>query len=260
MLIDPQRFNLYVYVRNDPNRFVDTDGERLRLTGDLTFLQTVIDQWGDKFKDKISVAKDGTVAFNVTADDIKGNEAAQFLFDLVNDQESILFFAGTDANVAGEFVEENKDSPGNSREFLKKQFTGEAYIAGGGYFVATKGRVANNGGPVTGTPVDGLFAVVAFNTEAKFFEIQGKSDTDSTRDKKDPADLSVAISSFYIHEGAETLDFARQKRAGITLNPAAYSTAHAAAISREDKIREQLKITGGKAGGSIRTIAPKNKR
>lgn len=260
MIGDPQRFNLYVYVRNNPNKFVDTDGERLRLSGDLTFLRNMIDQWGDKFKDKISVAEDGTVSFNVTADDIKGNEAAQYLFDLVNDQETILFFAGTDANAAGAFVDENKDSGGNSRETLMKQFSGEAYAAGGGYFVATRGRVLDKGGAATGTPIDGLFAVVAFNTDAKFFEIQGKSDTDPTRDKKDPADLSIATSSFYIHEGAENLDFARQKRAGTALNSTAYATAHSAAKSREDKIREQLKITGGKAGGSIRTSAPKNKK
>ena len=70
----------------------------------------------------------------------------------MNDQETILFFAGTDSDAAGAFVEENKESPGNSRESLNKQFTGEAYAAGGGYFVATTGRVTNNGGSATGTP------------------------------------------------------------------------------------------------------------
>jgi RHS repeat-associated protein len=85
MLSDPQRFNLYAYVRNNPNKYVDTDGEILRLSGDLTFLRNMIDQWGGDFKDKISVVDDGTVTFNVKPEDIKGNEAAQFLYDLVND-------------------------------------------------------------------------------------------------------------------------------------------------------------------------------
>jgi hypothetical protein len=173
----------------------------------------------------------------------------------------MLFYAGTDATKAGSFAAENKDSKGLSREQLMKQFTGEAYAAGGGYFVATRGRVTDNGGAATGTPIDGIFAVIAFNTDAQFFEIQGVSDTDSTRNKKkDPADLSVPLSAFYIHEGAENLDFSRQKREGATLNPSAYKTAHNAAITRENKIREQIKIVGGKAGGSIRSTAPKNKK
>jgi RHS repeat-associated protein len=261
MLPDPQRFNLYVYVRNNPNKFVDTDGEILRLSGDLTFLRGMIDQWGGDFKDKITVADDGTVTFNVKPEDIKGNEAAQFLYDLVNDAETILFYAGNDADKAGSFVEENKDSKSFSRDQLKKQFTGEAYAAGGGYFVATRNRVADNGGAATGTPTEGIFAVIAFNTDANFFEIQGVSDTDSTRDKKkDHADLAVPLAAFYIHEGAETLDFARQKREGSTINQSAYRTAHNAAITRENKIREQINMIGGKAGGSIRSVAPKNKK
>jgi RHS repeat-associated protein len=261
MILDPQRFNLYAYVRNNPNKFVDTDGEILRLSGDLTFLRGMIDQWAGDLKDKVSVAEDGTVTFSVKAEDIMGNEAAQFLYDLVNDAETFLFYAGTDAERAGSFVEENKDSRSLSREQLKKQFTGEAYAAGGGYFVATRGRVTDAGGAATGTPIDGIFAVIAFNTDAQFFEIQGVSDTDSTRDKKkDPDYLSVSLAAFYIHEGAENLDFARQKREGIILNSSAYRVAHNAAITRENKIREQIKMVGGKAGGSIRSIAPKNKK
>jgi len=34
MLIDPQRFNLYAYVRNNPLRFIDPKGEAIELTGD----------------------------------------------------------------------------------------------------------------------------------------------------------------------------------------------------------------------------------
>lgn len=34
MMIDPQRFNLYAYVRNNPLRFVDPKGEAIELTGD----------------------------------------------------------------------------------------------------------------------------------------------------------------------------------------------------------------------------------
>ncbi len=34
MLRDPQRFNLYAYVRNNPLRFVDPKGEAIELTGD----------------------------------------------------------------------------------------------------------------------------------------------------------------------------------------------------------------------------------
>ena len=34
MLSDPQRFNLYVYVRNSPLNLVDPTGEAIELTGD----------------------------------------------------------------------------------------------------------------------------------------------------------------------------------------------------------------------------------
>jgi RHS repeat-associated protein len=33
MLTDPQRFNLYAYVRNNPLRYVDPKGEAIELTG-----------------------------------------------------------------------------------------------------------------------------------------------------------------------------------------------------------------------------------
>jgi hypothetical protein len=260
MIVDPQRFNAYIYVRNNPNKFVDTDGEVLRLVGDLKFLREIIDTWAGEFSDRVSVSNNGTVTFNVKPEEIEGNEAAKFLYDLVNDAETFLFYAGTDAEEAGSLVEENKKSKSLSREQLKKQFTGEAYIAGGGYFVATRGRVTDNGEDATGTPIGGIFAVIAINTNARFFEIQGDIDTDSSRNKKrDPPDLPISISALFIHEGAENLVFARQNREGIILNSSAYRTAHAAAIERENKIREQLKIAGGKAGGTIRSIAPKNK-
>lgn len=221
----------------------------------------MINQWAGEFKDQINIADDGTVSFNVDVEDIQGNEAAQFLYDLVNDPETMLFYAGTDAAAAGNLVEEGKNTP-FSRETLMKRFTGEAYAEGGGYFVATRGRVTDKGDAASATPANGVFAVIAFNTDAKFFEIQGARDSDSSRDKKkDPADIPIPLQAFYIHEGAENLDFARAKREGTVINSTLYTnTSHPAAILREKKIREQLKMTGGYAGGSIRAVAPKNKK
>jgi len=51
-----------------------------------------------------------------------------------------------------------------------------------------------------------------------------------------------------------------KKREGTTLNQTAYGFAHKAAITREDKIHDQLKMVGRKAGGTIRSSAPKNQK
>jgi hypothetical protein len=242
---------------NQPERYI-SDGKTLRLAGDLAFLRGMLDQWAGDFKDRIRVTDDGIVTFRINPAEIKGNEAAQLLYELANNTEIFLLYAGTDAEQAVSFLENDKKF-NRPRRWLKKLFIGETYSTGGGYFAATRGRLNHNNEECLAPPVNGIFAVIAINTEAEFFAVQGISDIFPLRDtKRDPDDLPLALSSLYLHEAAENLVFARQKRAGILLNQTAYYVAHRAAVKRGNKIFRQLKLAA--FDGDLWSKTPNNKR
>jgi RHS repeat-associated protein len=262
MLADPQRYNLFVYVRNNPFKYIDPDGQILKLAGQKAWLMTMLQNWAGEFADKLSLSEDGTVSFDVNPDEIKDNEGAKLIYDLVKSSATILFYIGNDEEEAGSFVEERKGEK-NSRKDAKNDFTGKGMKHGGGYFLATRGRVTVVGAPPSQpVPNDGIFAVVAVNIDAEFYEVKGKADYDSSRSKKkDPADLAVPISAMFMHEGAESVEFANMSKGGRTLDGDAYKEAHSAATTREENIRKQVKTPLGEgraSGKEIRTDAPKN--
>ena len=79
MLTDPQRFNQYSYVRNNPLRFVDPKGEEIELTGEtdeerrkqLGAIQSAVGKGGDRLE--IRQDKDsGKYMVKVKNDDLAG--------------------------------------------------------------------------------------------------------------------------------------------------------------------------------------------
>ena len=110
MLTDPQRFNLYAYVRNNPLRYVDPFGMKLRVSvnGDpdetMNRVRTLAGDFADSLvfdpvKDKDGNIKYYDVSFFVTAKDISGNEGAQLVYDLVSSNK--VFLAQTGGTVQG---------------------------------------------------------------------------------------------------------------------------------------------------------------
>jgi RHS repeat-associated protein len=86
-LRDPQQLNRYAYVRNNPLRLVDPTGEDLNCTGNansqdqcFAFLQDIA---GDA-ADRLSINESGQVRFDASGLDLRGNEGANVINDLVN--------------------------------------------------------------------------------------------------------------------------------------------------------------------------------
>jgi hypothetical protein len=215
---------------------------KFRITGDKLFLRGILEDWAGDFRNRVEIASDGTVSFHVSASEVAGNENAELLFDLVNNEESFVFYAGTDGNaVADLFVKDCKIHP---REKIAKIFNGEAYTRGGWYIIGTKGR------PGVPQPAGDVFAAVAFNINAVVIQTAINKGFAGVATAEQEAGLgqSVAFTTLYIHEAAEILEFAAQKHRGEKLD---YNAAHTAAMRREALIRKQRNLTGGFAGGGL---------
>jgi RHS repeat-associated protein len=91
MAIDPQRFNLYAYARNNPLKFVDPDGERVYVRGNLDFLRTDVlygYAGGQETFDQYFQITDGQVTLRDGVDISGANAGIQELAGLVNATEN----------------------------------------------------------------------------------------------------------------------------------------------------------------------------
>ena len=100
--VDPQQFNRYGYVRNNPLRLVDLTGEILQLSGDLGADKADICQIvGDACK-RVTVNDNGTVSFNTAGLDLTTNEGAALINQLVNSTDTYGYaVSATEETAAG---------------------------------------------------------------------------------------------------------------------------------------------------------------
>ena len=219
----------------------------LKLVGEQAVLKEILADWAGAWRDRLRVAADGSVIFRVTAGEVAGDATAQLLFDFTTAPEPIIFYAGTDGEaVASLFVKTCKLYP---HDKIAQTFIGEGYIWGGGHVSGVRGR------PLVPQPADNVFAVIAFHTGATAQQTEISRHFASVAAHEQAAGVGkvVPLMALYLHEVAEVLAFAEQRRRGQALN---YKAAHTAAIEREAEVRRQRKLGGGFAGGGLRFTVP----
>lgn len=267
MGLDPQRFNLYAYCRNNPLKFVDPDGERIILSGNQGWLLQMVlyDMAGGQAEfDRYFQVINGEVmvrqgAINPSA--LNGNPSLHQLYDLVVSPEIQVWHAGTDGNAVADLFKDTRNKKGGltkDGEKVRNEFNGtqgRGYGTAGGYVVGTTGRQS------TAQPADyngeAVSAVIAFNTNAvvKQTEINPRHRDQDGNIYEYAAQLTgmghnIRPVNFFRHEAEENLVFAMMRSEGIPLDDNAYLTAHRMAMGTEGRIRRSLKeFQGGFAGG-----------
>jgi len=101
-LKDPQQLNLYAYVRNNPIRLVDPTGEILECTGDnKADCFSTLQQLAGDYANRLSMdAKTGIVSFDTTGLDLKGDEGATLVNQLVGSSNTYGFAVGATIDTA----------------------------------------------------------------------------------------------------------------------------------------------------------------
>jgi len=128
MLTDPQRFNLYVYVRNNPLRFIDPTGDAIQLIGTeeerkrlLQALKDGAGKAGDRLYENKVVEKDGTVRYFVGING-KPEDFAQ-----MNNVAGELAPIIADTKIAAlQYVEDNSNITTSSGETMRLSSTGKS--------------------------------------------------------------------------------------------------------------------------------------
>ena len=240
MLIDPQRFNLYAYSRNNPLKFVDPSGEKVSLSGNQDWLRTnVLYEMvgGQETFDTYFHISDGQVILNagVDAHEVANASAGvQELAGLVGATENYVYFAGTEGGAAADLFQGTRDDKGkltNAGKAISNRFTcGGNYVSGCGTQVGTTGRT-NADQPANLANGDPVFAVIAINTNTVITETK----TDYGTLNPVPADVKTAQEAgvgqvvrpvnLFIHESTENRKFAEQGAGKMD-----YGAAHAHAI------------------------------
>lgn len=273
MLIDPQRFNLYAYARNNPLAWVDPSGERLFLYGNTDWLLKnvlfLLAGGEDTFYEYFHVDESGEVVLNegVSIEDLH-DSGLLMIYDLVTSSDNYVYFAGISGADAAKLFQGVLNKKGNLNghgKDLAKDFT----CSGGrttacGTLVGTSGR-AGSLQPANLTNGDPVFAVIAYNTgtvqtqsgidygEAAGYHV-AYVDPDLVAAEAQGLNQVIKPVSLFIHESEENLAFRMQLNDfGRTIN---YPSAHEFAIDMELLIRRELKIGGGFAGAIVKSTIP----
>ena len=267
MVLDPQLFNLYTYVRNNPAKFIDPLGEEVRVVGNRTATD-IYDMVGGRetFEKYFELSGDQVVVKEGSSIEA-ADDSVQNLAGLVGEQGLYVFYSGNDFNEISHLFEgaQKKDKNGNVivaqkgddkgqaelteyGENLKRQFEGKNQQGKPnriGYVVRVRGRFKNESpSNLNGKPI---YAMIAVNSDVPIVQSGVES---GFSEHTEGLSNQVAVSSMFIHEAAEAQEFGRigffDKNGKTT-----YKQAHSHAIRVEIKVFKALKRTGGYAGGVL---------
>ncbi|MCC7308867.1 MAG: hypothetical protein IT173_14985 [Acidobacteria bacterium] len=265
MIADPQRFNLFVYAKNDPLKFIDPDGETVMVAEGSSLDEIYRMVGGQKIFDHFFEIQDGLIVTRSGVDISNANQGVQFLNELIGRPEIFLVYLGADANAVARLFEGTTNSEGNLNskgQKIAKEFQNNGSI------VSTNGRRGQ-----ANQPGGAAFMVIAINAETLHLTQTGVNSFNFGRgftefqEQLSGVGQKVQAVSLLIHELAENLDFARNGTHSQFSPPLErgssefqrqqyygyrhYRRAHDYAIRREAMIRRDLKLAGGFAGGSL---------
>jgi RHS repeat-associated protein len=239
MLADPQRFNLYVYVRNNPLKFVDPSGMELHISleGNASLVQfwltTLAGDLGNRLTfervNKKGVTPHINVHFNVSEFDVRGNEGARLIKDLVDD--SHVFMAQAGGVVQGTHV----SADGKSRVPFKKDVNKE----GGGNM--TRNRPGSHDEPSD----SGVDSLIYIPENTHYFSTITGVGVPPIRDFIHEAAESYLLVKGYSYATSHGYYYGAPDRKGIY---DVYPTHPDNAISREAMINDQLHLGGAPSG------------
>ena len=269
MIVDPQRFNLYVYTRNNPLKWLDPSGEKVRIAQGSSMDQIYESVGGQAIFDEYFEVKDGLVSCKTGADCSKGNQGVQFLNQLVGRDDSFLVYLGADADAVAKMFAGTTNEDGSLNDAgkkIKEKFLKEGSIVG------------TNGRPLSDQPNGDVFTVLAINPATyNYNQIGVGSYGVETETLQTGVGQRVRPVSLLLHELAENLDFSingtgagnpapdkklykkkatralYQQQYNLHIGAVDYERAHKSAIRREIQIRRDLStINGGFAGGLLK--------
>jgi RHS repeat-associated protein len=260
MLIDPQRFNLYGYARDNPLRWIDPSGERLMLQGNVGWLLSNVlytMAGGQAEFEKYFHLDHGEVVLNAGVNPLELNSGARLIYDMVSSPLIFEYFAGTNGEDAARLFKgttKSNDKLNQSGKDLRDRFT--CHLGGCGTLVGTTGRPLANQ-PADLATGDSVFMVIAYNEQTVTTQTgTGNVDPNSPVGQASAAGVGKTVLpvSTFIHESAENYAWAK-------LVPSwSYAAAHGLAQIREADIRRDLNISGGFAGGFLNVTVPEPKK
>lgn len=216
---DPQQFNLYSYVRNNPLRFIDPTGETLTISGDLEEVKKKLREilGADDAEKRVQFdEKTNTITVDFSGIDFEKNEGAALLNDVIKSSKVY------DVSI------------GSSVETLGGQLTLKETAKGG----SSIANLDNNpddrlkkGKRDIDKPKKGVDDQIGFN-----FDFRRKNSQSTTNL---PQALEFTVTFHELAEAYAKVDGNMQ-----------YAQAHQKAIDRETKLRDQRPYLKGYNPGS----------
>ena len=268
MVFDPQLFNLYVYVKNNPVRLIDPTGESVRVRGQNTITAFQEMAGGEEEFDRYFIQDGDYILMRDGIDLSDANEGVRFLAGLIAAPEMYFFYHGNDFEEIDDLFDGALNDKGKLTRYgqqLKRKFEGrtrgqQPHI---GSLVAVYGKPGGiQPGSMNGTP---LFAIIAFNSDIPVIQVgigMGNSRNRMLESFSDGGGIiartaqssgigqQVSAASFFIHEGAEIQTYKRIGFVDFQGKPS-YQRAHSEAMRIEARIRESIELAGGFSGGAV---------